>query len=145
MFFRPLDCGLCRDGRRLHRRLWLTSQLPQGLPFFSGKLAVPEALKFGQRNSLNFTAALRLRDLRAQFLQIAVRQFGFFLQHLFDAGINFIVPFGETRLQFTGHAFDFKIAARLVFNLVAELPQVAGEFVVINIFGKFPRLQHFII
>ena len=40
VFFRPLDCGLSRDRRRLNRRLWLTSQLPQGLPFFAGKLAV---------------------------------------------------------------------------------------------------------
>jgi len=51
----------------------------------------------------------------------------------------------KTVIQFRRYAFDLKIAARLVFNLITESHQFARQFVIINILDKFLRGEHFAI
>lgn len=46
---------------------------------------------------------------------------------------------------FLRNTFDLKISPCPVAKLITETAQLAGEFVIINILGKFPGAQQFII
>ena len=54
-------------------------------------------------------------------------------------------PFGKALAEFFRNALNLKIAARPVANPIAESLQVTGEFVVIDVLGKLPRPQQFVI
>src|SRR5208283_3160499 len=79
------------------------------------------------------------------FGNVASFEFWFFGQQFVQRRINLSSPFGKSLAQFLRDAFDLKITARPVSYLVAERPKVAGEFVIIDILGKFSGAKKLVI
>ena len=55
------------------------------------------------------------------------------------------MAFGEALANLLRHAFDLEIASMQIANAVAKTTQGFGEFVVIDVLDKFPRLQHLVV
>src|SRR5579871_379872 len=146
MVFRPPDARFS-DWKPIRERFWfgLPDQLGQRLPLMLGNLARPKPFKLTQPDAGDFSTAFSLGDLRAQFLEVAASQFGLLTQQLFNSLVNFVVPFREPGAEFLVSPGDLEIPSRMVLNLITESVKVSRQFVIIDIFHVFPRLQHFVV
>ena len=59
--------------------------------------------------------------------------------------VNLLMPLGELLNQRRRHALDFKIPSPLILDTIAELPQRAGQLMVIDVLDKLLRHQHVVV
>jgi hypothetical protein len=101
----------------------MIGQHSQGCLLFRRHLAVPKGLQPGQSQVPDFPVAFLVGDMLPDGGNVAVRLFRLARQQFAGLPVNLPVALGEQVAQFLRDAFDLKIAARVILNLVAELPQ----------------------
>ena len=145
MFFGPGGSFLSEIflGRRSGTRI--DGRLSERILFLRSHLAVPQHLQRFQTDVPNLPSPFPVRDVFTDRRNVALSLFRFPCQQFSRSLVNLFAPFGKPFDQLRRDAFDFKIAARPVLNLITELHQCARQFVIIDIFHELLRREHFVI
>ena len=109
-------------------------------------MRVPQYPQFVPAQVLSVSgSALPSRVSAAHGHDVSAGKFRLLRQQLRQRLVNLRVPFGKSLAEFIRNALHLKIPAWPVADLVAERPQFAGEFMVVDVLGKLPGAQQFVI
>ncbi len=144
VFFRPCN-GFFGEARNVCHTRRIDREILHRCFFRRRHLTIPKALQFFNAHVTDFLRTLLVRDVLTNGGKVAVGLVRLARQKFARRVINLFVPLGKFINQVRRNALDFKIAARFVFNAISEFHQFARQFVVINIFDKFLRGEHFAI
>ena len=78
-------------------------------------------------------------------LEIPQRKLRLCCEKLFQFPLDLLMPFGEALAELKGNPFDFEVTSVLIANLIAELPKVLGQLMVVDVLREFAGAKHLVV